>query len=86
MSGDWDLNTFKLDVVGMTRLHIKVFFNDYFALQIRLVRGQQPTRDAAHSASVSFMKTLNNNENNERKKKKKNEKDFKKKIRLFYGV
>lgn len=55
----------------MPRLHMKVFFNDYFALQIRLVRGQQPTRDAAHSASVSFMKTLNNNENNERKKKKK---------------
>lgn len=55
----------------MPRLHIQVFFNDYFALQIRLVRGQQPTRDAAHSASVSFMKTLNNNENNERKKKKK---------------
>lgn len=54
----------------MPRLHIKVFFNDYFALQIRLVRGQEPTRDAAHSASVSFMKTLNNNENNERKKKK----------------
>lgn len=43
-------------------------------------------RDVVYFVLVSFMKILNNNENNERKKKKKNEKDFKKKIWLFYGV
>lgn len=32
MFGDWDLNMFKLDVVGMFCFYIKVFFNDYFVL------------------------------------------------------
>lgn len=76
----------------MPRLQIIVFINEYFALKIRLVRGQQPTKDllwdAAHFAQVSFMKTTDNNENKKVEKKKVKIKKIskrKQKIRFSYG-
>lgn len=76
----------------MPRLQIIDFINEYFALKIRLVRGQQPTKDllwdAAHFPQVSFMKTTDNNENKKVEKKKVKIKRFQKenkKIRFSYG-